>query len=325
MIESALLVLLMKLSALDLNLLVAFDTLAREGSVTRAAAKLDMSQPALSGALARLRTHFKDPLFVRQGGLMRPTVRAQQLARPIGEAIAALREALEPGAQFRPESSNRSFTIAATDYVEAMHIGRLMGAVQREAPEVSLRTVRPPQMFWPPEEALREGAVDLALGLFAAEVRPRPDLLFEPMARDRLVAIVRKSHPRVKRRLDVRTFIKIPHIRIIYPEDVRTGFLDSVLAGRGLERKVVLTVANLISVPGIVADSDLIGVAPERLTRWWARSHKLQAFDLPIPIPELPLTMVWHASRQSDPGQRWLRELIARELGEKPAAPRRRG
>jgi len=323
MIESALLVLLMKLSALDLNLLIAFDTLAREGSVTRAAAKLNMSQPALSGALARLRAHFDDPLFVRQGGQMRPTARAQQLARPIGEAIAGLREALEPGAMFRPETSNRSFTIAATDYVEAMQVGRLMSAMQRDAPEVSLRTVRPPQMFWPPEEALREGVVDLALGLFAAEVRPRPDLLFEPMAQDRLVAIVRKNHPRVKHRLDLRTFIKVPHIRIIYPEDVRAGFLDSVLAGRGLQRKVVLTVANLISVPGIVADSDLLGVAPERLARLWRTSYKLQVFDLPIPIPELPLTMVWHASRQSDPGQRWLRDLIARELGAKPA-PRRR-
>src|SRR4029453_11965445 len=100
-----------------------------------------------------------------------------------------------------------------------------------------------------------------------------PDLLFEPLAHERLVAIVRSRHPRVKRRLDVRTFIRIPHIRIIYPEDVRAGFLDSVLAGRGLQRKVALTVANLISVPGIVADSDLVGVAPERLARVWARSH----------------------------------------------------
>ena len=314
----------MKLSALDLNLLIAFDTLAREGSVTRAAAKLHMSQPALSGALARLRAHFGDPLFIRQGGQMRPTVRAQQLARPIGDAIAALRDALEPGASFRPETSNRSFTIAATDYVEAIHLGRLMSAVQREAPDVSLRTVRPPQMFWPPDEVLREGAVDLALGLFAAEVRPRPDLLFEPLAPERVVAIVRRGHPRVKQRLDIRTFIRIPHIRIIYPEDVRSGFLDSVLAGRGLQRRVPLTVANLSSVPGIVAESDLLGVAPERLARAWATGHALRIFDLPVPIPELPLTMVWHASRQSDPGQRWLRELIARELGADAPAPGRR-
>src|SRR5262250_2295108 len=111
----------MKLSALDLNLLVAFHALASEGSVTRAAATLHVSQPALSGALARLRHHFRDPLFVRQGGKMRPTPRARQLALPIAEAIATLREALEPEARFQPETSNRSFLIAATDYVEAVH------------------------------------------------------------------------------------------------------------------------------------------------------------------------------------------------------------
>src|SRR5262249_14584356 len=114
-------------------LLLAFDTIASEGSVTRAAAKMHVSQPAMSGALARLRAHFRDPLFVRQGGQMRATVRAQQLARPIAEAVATLREALEPEARFRPETSTRSIVIAANDYVEAIHFGRLMSAVQREA------------------------------------------------------------------------------------------------------------------------------------------------------------------------------------------------
>jgi DNA-binding transcriptional LysR family regulator len=324
----ALFVPLMKLSSLDLNLLLAFDTLSSERSVTRAAAKLHVSQPAMSGALARLRAHFRDPLFVRQAGQMRPTVRAQQLARPIADAIAALREALEPEARFRPEASTRSFAIAANDYVEAIHFGRLMSAVQREAPGVSLRAIRPPQAFWPPEDWLREGAVDLALGMFAPELRPRADLLSQPLARDRLVAVLRARHPRVRRRLDLRTFLEIPQIRIVYPGEVRTGLLDSELASRGLERRVALTVANLTSVPAIVAGSDLLGVAPERLARAWARGHALRIFDLPIPVPELPLTMVWHATRQNDPGHRWIRERVARELGAAttrahPGRPRR--
>lgn len=316
-------VLSMKLSALDLNLLVAFDTLASEGSVTRAATKLHVSQPALSGALARLRAHFGDPLFVRQGGGMRPTVRAQQLARPIADAIAALREALEPEARFRAGTSTRSFLIAANDYVEAMHFGRLMSAVLREAPGVALRAIRPPQAFWPPEDALREGAVDLALGLFATKIGPRPEFLAQPLARDRIVAVLRARHPKARRRLDVRTFLRIPQIRIIYPDDVHTGFLDTVLASRGLERRVGLTVSNLTSVPAIVAGSDLLGLAPEPLARAWAKGHALRIFDLPIAVPELPLTMVWHATRQGDPAQRWIRDLIARELGT-PSPTRRR-
>jgi DNA-binding transcriptional LysR family regulator len=305
----------MKLSAFDLNLLIAFDTLAGEGSVTRAAAKLHMSQPAMSGALARLRSHFRDPLFVRQGGRMRPTARAQQLARPIAEAIATLRAALEPETRFRAETSTRAFTIAANDYVEAIHLGPLMRALHREAPRVSVRSVRPSQVFRPPEDLLRDGAVDLALGPFAPEVRPRPDLLAQPLADDRIVAIVRARHPRAGRRLDLRAFLAIPHIRIIYPGEARAGFIDSLLASRGLERRVALTVANLMSVPAIVAETDLLGVAPERLARAWAKSHALRVHELPIAVPEFPFTMVWHANRQGDPGQRWLRELIARELG----------
>jgi len=275
-----------------------------------------MSQPALSGALARLRAHFGDPLFVRQGGQMRPTARAQQLARPIGDAIAALREALEPEALFRPSTSTRSFTIAANDYVEVVHLGRLMGAVQRQAPGITLRVVRPSQLFAPPEDWMREGRVDLALGLFAPQVRPRPDLLARPLAGDRLMAVVRAGHPRIKRRLDLRSFLAVPHIRVIYLGDARSGFIDAVLASRGLERKVMLAVANLTSAAVIVAESDLLGIIPHQLARAMAKTHGLRIFELPISVPELPFTMVWHASRQSDPGQRWLRELIARELGD---------
>jgi DNA-binding transcriptional LysR family regulator len=314
----------MKLSALDLNLLLAFDTLASEGTVTRAAAKLHVSQPAMSGALARLREHFGDPLFVRRRGTMQPTVRARQLARPIADAIATLREALEPEARFRPDASSRSFLIAANDYVEAIHFGRLMSAVQREAPGVSIRAIRPPHALWPPVDALRGGEVDLALGLFAPEVRPRPDLLAQPLALDRLVAVVRSGHPLVGRRLDPKTFLRIPQIRIIYPGDERTGFFDTLLASRGLERQVALTVANLTSIPAIVAGSDLLGLAPERLARAWARGQALRVFDVPFPVPELPFTMVWHSSRQGDLGQRWIRDLIVRELGAPRSTRRRR-
>jgi len=323
MIGSALSALPMKLSTLDLNLLVAFDTLASEGSVTRAAVKLHVSQPALSGALGRLRTHFRDPLFVRQGGRMRPTARAQQLARPIAEAIATLREAIEPEARFRAGTSTRAFAIAANDYVEAVHLGRLMGAIQRAAPGVVVRTLRPPQLFRPPEDLLRDGAVDLALGLFAPEIRPRPELLAQPLALDRIVAVLRSRHPQVRRRLDVRTFLAIPHISVIYPGEARAGFFDSVLASRGLERRVALTVAHWTSVPAVVADSDLLGLVPERLARTWERGYGLRVHELPVQVPELPFTLVWHASRQGDPAQRWLRELIVRELGS-AAAPRRR-
>jgi len=302
----------MKLESIDLNLLLSFDVLATEGNVTRAAAKRSISQPAMSAALARLRALFGDPLFVRTGGRMRPTSRARRLAGPIANAIATLREAIEPGTAFRPEDSIHVFRITASDYVEAILLGRLMAAIRRVAPGVSLRTVRPVQAFTPPEDELRAGEVELALGLFAATMRPRQELLSTVLFRDRFVALVRARHPQVGRTLGLKTFLGIPQIRVVYPADVGMGMVDTVLSSRGLERHVALTVGNMVPVPAIVAHSDLLGIAPERLARVWARSFALKLLDLPIPMPDLPLTMVWHESRQNDRAQSWLRETIAR-------------
>src|SRR6185503_13883662 len=110
----------------------------------------------------------------------------------------------------------------------------------------------------------------------------RPELLAQPLALDRIVAVLRSRHPQVRRRLDVRTFLAIPHISVIYPGEARAGFFDSVLASRGLERRVALTVAHWTSVPALVADSDLLGLVPERLARTWERGYGLRVHELPV-------------------------------------------
>lgn len=301
---------------MDLNLLFAFDALAEEENVTRAARRLGMSQPAMSGALARLRLAFGDPLFVRAGGSMRPTARARQLAAPIGAALARLREAVEPGPAFRPEAAHREFRIAATDYVEALILGPLVTALRREAPGVTIRTLRPARAFDPPEADLRGGDVDLALGLFSALASPRPGLLSTTLFRDRLVGVVGARTRGARQRLTLRRFLERPQIRILYPGDQQAGLVDSILAGRGLERRVALTVSNLVPVPAIVATSDLLGIAPERLARVWAQSRAVRRLELPIPLPAMHLTMVWEERRGSAPAHEWLRGAIVRAIGE---------
>ena len=313
----------MHLESMDLNLLLAFDVLATEGSVTKAAAKLNMSQPAMSGALARLRQQFGDPLFVRTRGQMRPTPRARQLARPIAAAIATLREALESEARFRPEVSKRTFLISATDYIEAIHMGRVTNAVRVEGPRMSLRTVRPPQAFLPPDDALRAGEVDLALGLFPADVRPRRELLAKVLNQDRLVGLVRARHPKVGRALTLEAMVKLPQIRILFPGDVAAGLVDTLLTSMGRQRDVALSIASLVAVPSIVANSDLLGFAPEKLARVWALTGTIRIVKLPITMPNLPLTMVWHESRHGDPAQKWLRDVIAHECGAPEARAKR--
>ena len=306
----------MKLRSLDLNLLLAFDALAEEHNVTRAAARLGVSQPAMSGALSRLRLAFGDPLFVRTRGQMRPTPRARALAAPIGAALTRLREAIEPGPGFRPQTARNEFRIAATDYVEALVLGPLLTALRREAPGVSLRSIRPTRVFAPPEEALRSGEVDLALGLFGAPVSPTPDLRSATLFRDRMMAVVRADHPGVGARLTLKKFITLPQIRILYPGDEHSGLVDSVLGSRGLERRVALTVSNLVPVPAIVARTDLVGLAPERLAREWARRRAIRILDVPIPLPPMALAIVWEERRGSQPANEWLRGAIIRAIAE---------
>jgi len=308
------------LESMDLNLLLAFDALVTEGNVTKAAAKLNLSQPAMSGALARLRQQLGDPLFVRREGQMRPTPRARQLALPIAAAIATLREAFEPDLRFRPETSTRTFLIAGTDYIEAMLMGPLVTALRQEGPRVSVRTLRAPQAFLPPDEALRKGEIDLALGLFPTAVRPRSGLLSKVLFRDPLVGIVRARHPEVGRALTLKRLLELPQVRIVYPGDMRTGLLDSALAAIGQERDVVLTVASLVAVPAIVARSNALGFAPERLVREWVEHGVIRVVKVPIRMPELPLTMVWHEDRHADPAQKWLRDVVTREFSEVESA-----
>ena len=157
----------MKLESLDLNLLLVFDALATERSVTQAAAKIGLSQPALSNALARLRILFRDPLFERGAGQMQPTPRARQLLAPLSEAIAKLREKrLRTQAAFLPEASEREFLIATNDYVDALLLPSVVRQLQRDAPSIAVCTVPTDYLFLPPVERLQAGELDLALGFF---------------------------------------------------------------------------------------------------------------------------------------------------------------
>lgn len=304
----------MKLESLDLNLLLAFDVLAEERSVTRAAARLSVSQPAMSGSLARLRALFGDPLFVRANGQMQPTPRCRELVIPIGQAIAQLREAMDPAAQFRPERASAEFAILAPDYVEALLLGPLVASIRREAPGVSLRVLRPETAFGLPLERLRETQAPLALGLFSGSIDPRSELLVTQVYEERLVAIVRARRAGVSRKLTLRQFTELPQIRVSYARESRSGLVDSMLRSRGLERNVALTVSHLLSVPSIVEQSDLVGVVPERLARDWGRRHAIRVLDLPIAMPRLSLGIVWHEHRRHDSALAWLRGVIVRTL-----------
>ena len=301
----------MKLESLDLNLLLVFDALASERHVTRAAAKIGLSQPALSNALARLRGLFGDPLFERNGGRMEPTPRARQLLVPVSEAIAKLREALETQAPFRPEDSKREFLIATNDYAEALLLPPLVRQLQRHAPSIALRTERTDYLFIPPSERLQSGELDLALGFFGETPQPRLDLLTTRLTSGRLVCIVRQAHPRAERRLTLRNFAEIPHVRVMYPQKERVGSIDPILRSRGLARRIAVTVPHYLTIPAIVAKSNLLGVVPEWLARRDARRLRLKILEPPIALPDISIMMTWHERLQFDRAHSWFRDCIA--------------
>lgn len=301
----------MKLESVDLNLLLVFDALATERSVTMAAAKIGLSQPALSNALARLRALFKDQLFERVGGQMQPTARARQLLAPLGEAIAKLREAIEAQAAFRPEASAREFLVATNDYVEGLLLPPLVQQLQREATSIAIRTMRTDYLFLAPFDRLQSGELDLAIGFFGKTPRASPDLLTEQLLGERLVCLLREKHPHARRRLTLRTFAEIAHIRPLYPDRERLGSIDTILRSRGLSRRVAVTVPHYLTIPAIVANSDLLGIVPERLARREARLRRLKIFEPPLPLPDISIVMAWHERRQFDPAHRWFRERLA--------------
>lgn len=293
------------MAGLDLNLLVALDALLQEGSVGGAARRIGLSPPAMSHALARLRERLGDPLLVRAGRGMVLTPRAEGLrarARTAAEEAAAV---LSRGEPFDAAGLDRAFTVNATDYVLAV-LGPALDAIARaEAPGVVLRFV--PNA--PDDLALlREGATDLAVGIYG---EMPPEIRTRRLLTERFVCAVREGHPGVGRELTLERFLEMEHVQIA-PRGKPGGYLDTVLAERGLSRRVARAVPYFLAGLLAVARSDYVITVPERLARAAAGRLGLRILEPPIPLAAYALSLVWHPRLDSDPAHRWLREAFVR-------------
>ena len=297
----------MNIAAADLNLLVAFDALLEERSVTRAARRIGLSQPAMSAALARLRALLEDPLFLRTGRGIEPTARALELAGPVRAGLEQLRRALEGEAAFEPGTSERAFRLAMTDYAEWLLLGPLMGALGREAPGVQLQLRRLDRLFSVPEGDLRSGAIDLAVGFFGDARTLQEGTLEQSLFEEQERRRIRKGRGG---RLSLEAFAAARHAAIIYrPEP--WGLIDQELAARGKRRRLRLAAPHFLTVIEAVAASDLIAVVPERLARRFRKALRLDVRPVPFPMPAFHTRMAWHQQASDDPAHRWLREQVA--------------
>ena len=314
---------------MDLNLLEALDALLHELNVTRAAARLGISQSAMSHKLARLREAFGDPLLVGGRGGMVPTPQAERIGKTIRQPFMDLRAAMKDSAPFDPRTSTRRFMMVSPDYAAFSFLPRAREMVAREGPSTSLIVKEP----WPGMiEALRNGTLDLIAGV---DLEPAAGLIRTKLFQDALVCIVRRDHPRVGKTLDLETFAALPHLLVTRDTDA-TGPLDAALSAHGLERHIAMRVPYHLAAPFIVARSDLVVITTLALARDAAMLLPLRILRCPLPLPVLKVTMAWHERNHNDPAHQWFREITTRcaegvhdgrlddvEAPPEPARPRR--
>ncbi|HSB11981.1 MAG TPA: LysR family transcriptional regulator [Blastocatellia bacterium] len=305
----------MNLQSLDLNLLLVFEALMEERNVTRAARRIGLSQPAMSNALTRLRRIFDDPLLVRTPGAMMPTHAAQALIEPVRAALAQLRVALEKKPPFDPAASNRAFHVLTNDYAEIILLARLVGKLRKQAGGVSLRVHRPPNVFQPPSRTALSDSYDLAIGFFpdalSLDASVRSEVLFE----EDNVCIASAKHPTIRGKISIRQYATEGHVAVFYKTE-GPGVIDTILSQKGLTRRLAVQAPHFASVPFIVSESNLVATVPRRLALKLGATLKFQVLPLPIAMPPLRLSMLWHERMDADPAHAWLRRVVADTAGE---------
>jgi DNA-binding transcriptional LysR family regulator len=299
----------MDIRTVDLNLLVALDALLAERNVTRAAARLKLSQSALSAALARLRTLFGDPLLLRTSGGMLPTSKGQELVAPVRLVLAEIGRIVQQPGTFDPAGAERTFTIAASDYVEFAILPRLVDYLEAQAPRARL-AVRPMD-FGAVGRSLEAGEVDL--GILGAGFAP-PSVRSRPLFVERFVCVVRNGHPRVGERLTLDEYCALDHVLVSPSGGAFSAPADDALAAIGRTRHVRLSVPHFLLVPEILRRSDMIAVLPERLARGYG--DRFRIFDLPFELAPFSVVAVWHERTHRDPALAWLRQSLADLMSE---------
>lgn len=288
--------------SLDLNLLKTFEALMDERSVTRAAGRLALTQPAVSGMLTRLREAFDDPLFVRSARGVVPTARAEALAPAVRRVLQEVIAMLQP-MRFDPASAGLTMTVADTDYALRAVVLPWLSALRTLAPggRVAVRPIDDSRVT----TQLERGEVDLALT--TPQAVP-PDLHARHLFDERYVVIARRAHPGLAAGvLTLDTFCALDHALVSYGGAPFEGATDRALAGLGRQRRVVVSVGSFLMLPELIRHTDLIAVAPKRLV-----SHEsgLDIYALPLPVAGFSKLAVWHERQHRDAGQRWARELL---------------
>lgn len=291
----------------ELQLLYIFDAIMTERSVTRAADRLAMTQPAVSNAISRMRQVWNDPLFVRKGRNIEPTSYALSLWDQVGDPMFALTNAVS-ATQFDPASARRTFRIAVTDVIVEMIWRQLIELLEREAPGVDVHAVP-----YTPEgsyDDLRSAHVDLAVGVLNQhDYSLRSTWLLD----SGFVLAMRSDHPLAGRQITMEEFLEARHLLVTMSGDAH-GSVDSYLDQKGQSRRIAATVNHFASVPQVLRESNLIAAVPELISQDCGFVDGLWMGELPFELDPTSLYLIWHARHDREPGIIWMRNHIERLL-----------
>lgn len=295
------------LRKLDMNLLLIFDALYRSGSVTEAANEVALSPSAFSHALNRLRHSLNDPLFIRAGKTMVPTSKAQSLAPVIAASLHNLADCFREQTPFEPASSDRSFTLAATDYTAAVILPALIASINADAPGITLKLIY--SQDFNADEDLLSGKVDFAIGF-----EERPETLRQGIEgitcfTDDYVVAARQGHPEITHSLSRAQYLRAGHV-VVKPWMGEQGGIDAYLANQQVRRRIVVELPSLMIAPMIVAGSDLLITLPKRGIATVFNMQALAVFPTPFPTPRYTLKVYHCPALSNSPAHQWMQQKI---------------
>jgi DNA-binding transcriptional LysR family regulator len=296
----------MNIARLDLNLLLVFDAIYQEGNITHAGARLGLSQPAVSAALARLRDLMGDPLFIRTNRGVVPTERAKQLAEPLEGALNAIRSLLQEQSSFDPIASQRCFRILMLDVGEMNLLPRLLQHLHEIGSHISIATT---QITTDAQlELLERGSMDLAVG-FWPSLTPARGFFKQLLFVDSFACLTRADHPSISNPVTLEELLRASHV-VVSSHANSTGPLDRVLAQLGVNLKVAVRTPHYLAVPMILEQLNLAVVMPARPAAIFARNYGFRVVPLGFNLPTIDVCQYWHQRFARDPGLMWLTSTI---------------
>lgn len=299
----------------DLNLLPVFVALMEERSVTRAASRLGITQPALSNSLNRLRDLLRDPLFIRERYGIKPTQLAEEIGPTIEAALVQLDEVVIHQQDFDPADAERHFLIAPNSYVELVLMPALVARLREQAPAIKLRMT--PFGNDLAETGVISGTTAMVLGRI---VDPPDNLVVQHLMDDGLACIVRRDHPDVGDNLSRDQYESLKHVNVLPPGRIRAGVFQA-LGKQNLKREVAVSVTHFLAVPEMIAVTDYCATLPMLVCRGLERDARLKVLPAPVDLGTFPVELAWHVRYRHDPAHRWLRTAIidtARALAGSP-------